>query len=120
MRMTLDRAVSLGDEGARTAALLHLAELEWRAGNWSLAAQHADDGYECAEQLAREQDMSALLYARALVDSCLGRVDEARDAARRGIALSKSCGDEVFLMQHFAMLGFSSSLSATRPLLMRS
>ena len=106
MRMSLDRAVSLGDEGARTAALHHLAELEWRAGNWPLAARHAQEGYECAEQLAREQEMSALLYIRALVDACVGRVDQAREAARRGIALSESCGDEVFLMQHLAVLGF--------------
>jgi DNA-binding CsgD family transcriptional regulator len=106
MDMTLERAVSLGDEGARTAALLHLAELEWRAGNWPLAARHAEDGYECAEQLGREQDMSALLYIRALLDACLGRVEEAREAARRGIALGESCGDEVFLLLNLAVLGF--------------
>ena len=33
--------------------------------------------------------MSALLYASALVDAHLGRVQEARDAAERGIALSE-------------------------------
>jgi DNA-binding CsgD family transcriptional regulator len=106
MAMSLDRAVSLGDEGALTAALLHLAELECRAGNWPLAVRHAAEGYECAEQLGREQDMSALLYARALVDAYLGRVEEAREAAARGIALSESCGDEVFRLQHLAVLGF--------------
>ena len=106
MGVSLDRAVSLGDEGALTAALLHLAELECRAGNWSRAARHAADGYECAEQLGREQDLSALLYARALVDTYLGRVDEARAAAERGIALSETCGDEVFRLQHLAVLGF--------------
>jgi hypothetical protein len=106
MQMSLDRAISLGDEGARTAALHHLAVLEYRAGNWPLAARHAEDGYECAEQLAREQEMSALLSAKALVDACLGRVEEAREAAQQGIALSESCGDEVFKMQHLAVLGF--------------
>ena len=106
MAMSLDRAVSLGDEPALTAALLHLAGLECRAGNWPLAARHAADGYECAEQLGREQDMSALLYASALVDACLGRVEEAREAAQRGIELSESCGDEVFRLQHLAVLGF--------------
>jgi ATP/maltotriose-dependent transcriptional regulator MalT len=106
MGMSLGRAVSLGDEGALTAALLHLAELECRAGNWPLAARHAEDGYECAEQLGREQDMSALLYARALVYACRGLVEEARAAAQRGIALSESCGDEVFQLQNLAVLGF--------------
>src|SRR5262249_34213912 len=102
----LDRAVSLGDEGAVSAALLHLAELEFRAGNWPLAARHAVEGFEHAEQMGREQDMSALLYAGALVDAHLGRVEEARGAAERGIALSESCGDEVFRLQHLAVLGF--------------
>ena len=106
MRMSLDRAVSLGDEGALAAALLHLAELEYRAGNWPLAARHAEDGYECAEQLGREQDMSALLYARALVAASLGRVEEAREAVQRGIALSERCGDEVFRLLNVAVLGF--------------
>jgi len=106
MQMSLDRAVSLGDEGALTAAYLHLAELEIRAGDWSLAARFAADGYECAEQLGREQDMSALLYASALVAALLGRVDEAGAAAERGIELSESCGDEAFRLQHVAVLGF--------------
>ena len=106
MSLSLDRAVSLGDEGALTAAFLHLAELECRAGNWPLAARYAAEGYECAEQLGREQDMSALLYASALVDVYFGRVEEARAAAQRGIALSESCGDEAFRLQHLAVLGF--------------
>ena len=106
MAMSLDRAVSLGDEAALSAALLHLAELEFRAGNWALAARHVSGGYECAEQLGREQDLSAHLYARALLDAHLGRVEEAREAAERGMALSESCGDEVFRLQHLAVLGF--------------
>jgi DNA-binding CsgD family transcriptional regulator len=106
MQMSLDRAGSLGDEGAHTAALHHLVELEYRAGDWSLAARHAEDGYECAEQLGREQEMSALLYARALIDACHGHVEEAREAAERGIALSESCGDDVFRLQNLTVLGF--------------
>jgi DNA-binding CsgD family transcriptional regulator len=106
MRMSLDRAVSLGDEGARPAALCHLVALECRAGNWPLAARHADDGYECAEQPGREQDMSALLSARALVGACLGRVEEARELAQRGVTLSEHCGDEVFRLQNLGVLGF--------------
>jgi DNA-binding CsgD family transcriptional regulator len=106
MELSLERAVALGDEGALTAAWLHLAELECRSGDWTRAAAHAAEGYECAEQLGREQDMSALLYARARVDAYLGRVEEARDEAQRGIGLSESCGDEVFRLLNLAVLGF--------------
>ena len=106
MGVSYDRAVSLGDERAVSAALLHLAELELRGGDWPLAARYAAEGYEHAEQMGREQDMSAHLYASALVEAHLGRVEEARSAAERGIALSESCGDEVFRLQHVAVLGF--------------
>jgi DNA-binding CsgD family transcriptional regulator len=106
MDMLLERAVSVGDEPAVAAALLHQAELEFRAGNWPLAARKAAEGYERAEQIGREQDMSALLYARGLVDAHLGRVEEAREAAGRGIELSERCGDEVFRLQHLSVLGF--------------
>ena len=85
MDIRLERAGWLGDERAVAAALLHQAELELRAGNWSLAARKAAEGYERAEQIGREQDMSALLYASALVDAHLGRVEEARDAATAGL-----------------------------------
>jgi DNA-binding NarL/FixJ family response regulator len=106
MDVRLDRAVHLGDEAAVAAALLHKAGLETRAGKWSLATRIAADGYEHAEQIGREQDISALLSARALVDAHLGRIREARQAAERGVALSESCGDEVFLLQHLSVLGF--------------
>jgi len=106
MAVSLERALSLGDQGSLAAALMHLAELEWRAGNWVVAMRYAEDGYECAEQLGREQEMSALLYARALLDAHFGRVEEAREEAERGIALSESCGDEVFKLQNLSALGF--------------
>ena len=106
MDMRFERAVSLGDEAAVAAALLHQAQLEFRAGNWSLAARKAAEGYERAEQIGREQDMSALLYAGALIDVHLGRIDEARDAATRGIAFSERCGDEVFRLLNLSVLGF--------------
>ena len=59
-----------------------------------------------ARSRSAEQDMSGLLYVTARLDAHLGRVQEARDAARRGIALSESCGDEVFLLLHLSVLGF--------------
>jgi DNA-binding CsgD family transcriptional regulator len=110
----LERAISLGDEPAVAAALLHQAVLEVRAGNWPLAARKAAEGYERAEQIGREQDLSGLLSAKALVDAHLGRVREAREGAERGIALSESCGDEVFRYQHLSVLGFLE-LSAGDP-----
>lgn len=101
-----DNAVGVGDERAQIGLFVLLAELECRAGNWELAGGHAADGYEHAEQIGHEHDMSAGLYARALVDAHLGLAEQAREEADRGIALSESCGDEIFLCQSLAVLGF--------------
>jgi DNA-binding CsgD family transcriptional regulator len=106
MAIRLDRALSLGDELAVAAALMHQAGLEVRAGNWSLAARKAAEGYERAEQIGREQDLSGLLYTTALVSAHLGQVPEAREAAQRGIELSERCGDEVFRLLNLSVLGF--------------
>jgi DNA-binding NarL/FixJ family response regulator len=106
MQTRLDRALSLGDERAVAAALMHQAEVEFRAGDWALAARKAAEGYERAEQIGREQDLSGLLYVTALVDAHLGRIEQAKDAAARGIALSESCGDEIFVPHHLSALGF--------------
>ncbi len=56
MDISLDRAVSLGDEARRRGRPLHQAELEFRAGNWPLATRKAAEGYERAEQIGREQE----------------------------------------------------------------
>ena len=114
MGMSLDRAVSLGDEGAATAALFHLAELEFRAGNWPLAERHAADGYERAEQLGREQEMSALLYASALVDAHLGRVDKARTPRSGGSRSRRAAETRRSGSRTSACSAFSSFPSATQ------
>ena len=82
--------------------LVDLTVLECRAGRWQLAAQHAADGYEVAEQYGFESMISTLLYASALVDAHLGRVEQARDAAERGIALA----EEYDRLLHLGVLGF--------------
>lgn len=74
----LARAVGFGDEVIQAYLLVDLTEVEHRAGNWPVAARHAADGYELAAQYGFENLMSALLYARALIDAHLGQVERAR------------------------------------------
>jgi DNA-binding CsgD family transcriptional regulator len=100
------RALQRGSVYARGDALLHLTELEIRTGNWPLADQYAS---ECLE-LARQADIMnwepAALYARALVDAHLGRVEATRTAAERGSALAAAMSDEIFRVQNEYVLGF--------------
>jgi DNA-binding CsgD family transcriptional regulator len=101
----LARAGERGDEAARANCLFHLAELEWRAGRWVTALRRAEETLELVEESGLEQETSAALFARALIQASLGRIDEARADAERGICLSKAVGDETFRIQNTTVLG---------------
>jgi ATP/maltotriose-dependent transcriptional regulator MalT len=103
---SLARAEAVGDEGARMNALLHLAELECRVGHWTVAARLADELVESNEQLGMAFQGGSAMYARALVEACLGHVDEARAAASGGLASSRAIHDEIFEAQNASVLGF--------------
>jgi DNA-binding CsgD family transcriptional regulator len=102
----LARALAAGDQVARENVLLHLAELECRAGNWSVALRLADELVEAAEQFGMAFQGGAALYPRALVDACLGHVEEARATASGGLASSRAIHDEIFVAQNASVLGF--------------
>jgi DNA-binding CsgD family transcriptional regulator len=93
-------ALEVGDDAQRSGILLHLCELEWRAGNWPEALDHAERGYDLAEQVGDDQGRGALLYARALVTGQLGRIDESRAATADGVALADAIEDHLFPMMH--------------------
>jgi DNA-binding CsgD family transcriptional regulator len=99
-------ALGAGDEHARAGLLLHLSELEHRAGRWPQARDHAEEGLQLSEQSDYPQARSALLYCRAYVDAHLGRLEEARADAEEGLALARATGDEIFAIQNLAVLGF--------------
>jgi DNA-binding CsgD family transcriptional regulator len=101
----LARAEEHGEQAACGSCLIHLAELEWRAGRWVAALDRAEHALEVFEQSGLDQDTSAALFVRALASASLGRVDEARADAERGIALSEAVGDETFLIQNTTALG---------------
>ncbi len=102
----LARALAVGDQVARQAVLLHLAELECRAGDWAAATRLADELVEAAEQVGMAFQGGAALYPRALVEASLGHVDEARAAASDGLASSRAIHDEIFEAQNASVLGF--------------
>jgi DNA-binding CsgD family transcriptional regulator len=102
----LQRALEQGDDVSRGGLLLHLSELEVRAGNWKRAQVLAEDGFALVEQLGLDQARSALLYARALVASHLGQVENAREAAEEGLALSRAAHERIYGIYNASVLGF--------------
>jgi DNA-binding CsgD family transcriptional regulator len=90
-----------------------LAEVECRLGNWPAAELHALECSELYQQLGME-DAPQRLYATALVDAHLGKVDEARTAAERGAAIAARVGQEFWAIANRGALGFLE-LSLSNP-----
>jgi DNA-binding CsgD family transcriptional regulator len=99
------KASARGDEGTRAHVLFHLTLLEWFAGRWQQALDHAEAGLELAEQLGDEQLRGMILNARATVEVSLGHVDPARADAEEALAISHAVSDAVFPVWDLAALG---------------
>jgi DNA-binding CsgD family transcriptional regulator len=98
------RAERCGDEHLLGSIELHLVELEVRAGDLETARRHADHSLQRSGQSGLEIDTGASLYAKALVDAYVGRVDDARAAIEEGIAVADR--DRIFRAQNLIVLGF--------------
>jgi DNA-binding CsgD family transcriptional regulator len=102
----LENAEERGEEHPLPALHHHLAELECWAGNWEAAETHAREGLEAALQTGMAFYRTMALYATALVDAHLGRVDAARAAATEGLKLAESAGVMTTQIQCLSVLGF--------------
>jgi DNA-binding CsgD family transcriptional regulator len=95
-------AEALGHEAGRMNGLRLLAQVEFRAGQWGEAARYATEARELMLQISPQP---VVAYVKAVIDAHLGRVDEARTAAREWIAFSERAGSFYGRMQHTSVLG---------------
>jgi DNA-binding CsgD family transcriptional regulator len=78
-----------GDVWGQAHALLNLAQVEWRAGEWERAATYASEG----TTLWPAEDAvggAAMLWIRAVVAAHRGELEDARLAAEEALALAGS------------------------------
>jgi DNA-binding CsgD family transcriptional regulator len=101
-----DAATAAGEETARAALLVHLAQVETRAGEWQRADRRAGEATLLAEQLGLRQIESGALTVTASIAALTGRVDDARAAAQASLAASRGAHDVIFEVQSAAVLGF--------------
>jgi DNA-binding NarL/FixJ family response regulator len=99
-------AAAVGDEVARAAMLVHLAQLETRAGDWTSARGHADEAVLLSEQMGLRQIESGSCSAAAMVAALTGQVEEARATAESGLAASRAAKEVMFEAHNLAVLGF--------------
>jgi DNA-binding CsgD family transcriptional regulator len=100
------RAAEAGDEVARAPLLIHLAQLETRAGNWPRAAAYADEAMLLADQIGLRQIQSGARSAAAMVAALTGRPEQARALAEAGLAASRAAKEVTFAAHNLAVLGY--------------
>jgi DNA-binding CsgD family transcriptional regulator/tetratricopeptide (TPR) repeat protein len=82
------RSREMGDEGSLPYVLVLAAQVECVRGDLALAADHADAGYELAEQIGQETLRAYLLALRAVVEADTGDADLARGHATQALELA--------------------------------
>ena len=83
-----------------------LSILEWRAGNWELAARHAADLLALRAQFGREGAQPIAELPAALIAAHQGRIEDARDRSQRALALAEADGIRIAQSGHLWVLGF--------------
>jgi len=97
-------SAELGDELDRASLLIHLTQLECRAGRLAQAERHAREAEVAIEQAGAPRPAGR--FATALAAAHVGRVEEARSAAQDGAAVAAAGGSRVFHALNEWVLGF--------------
>jgi hypothetical protein len=105
----------LGRYVVRDELLCYLAEVECRAGNWEVAARHAQEAYEIDVESGPVLGQGHMLFPRALVAALTGDVDAARSDAEEGLRRCLLNEDILDATCHRAVLGFLE-LSLSNPI----
>lgn len=95
-----------GDDVGEVEPLWGLSVLEWRAGNWDLAARYAQDLLALAAQIGREGESSVWDLARAVIAAHRGQFEDARASAERALACAREQGNRRAQAMHLWVLGF--------------
>jgi DNA-binding CsgD family transcriptional regulator len=104
----------LGRYVVRGELLTYLAEVECRAGNWKVAARHAQEAYDIDVEAGWLLGLGHLLFPRALVAAHTGDVDAARSDAEEGLRHGLRNEDLLDASCNRAVLGFLE-LSLSNP-----
>ncbi|HXJ63979.1 MAG TPA: AAA family ATPase, partial [Actinomycetota bacterium] len=105
LEASLDWTAEIGDELDRNSLLIHLTQLECRAGRLAEAADHAREAFAISEQTGGWA-LAAPMFALSLAAAHRGDEQAAREAGERGLAIARSGGSEVFRLLNQWALGF--------------
>ena len=99
------KATARGDEESRMLVLWQLASLEWLAGRWTRAFEHASSAHEFGEQTQFFHGPGWAGRINALLEVDLGLVEEARMTAEGGVEFGETYSLEFFTVFALGALG---------------
>jgi len=102
-----------GSDDNAALARFHLVEVEWRAGNWDRAAEHAAAAARWYRESGHGQE-GPPAYAVSLVEAGRGDLGHARALAARGLLAAEAQRDSTYAAQCRWVLG-QIELSADDP-----
>src|SRR5262249_26535411 len=100
-----EKAAARGDESSRVMVLSTLSMLEWLAGRWPRALELTAAAHELTGQTRHPHAIAWIGRAKALVETDLGLVDEARASAMECIEFTRTTGNRFFTVQALGTLG---------------
>lgn len=98
-------AAARGDESTRVMVLWSLSMLEWIAGRWEQALDHANGAYELTELTQHPHALLWVGRVKALVEADLGRVNDARASAEEGLAFARANSSQLGTIYCLGTLG---------------
>ena len=100
------QALNAREDFEESQTLWLLSILEWRAGNWELAARHAADSLALRAQFGREGLQPIAEMPAAMIAAHQGRIEDARTRSERALALAEADGVLIAQSGHRCVLGF--------------
>ena len=94
LEAALEDAIRHGDEGSLPQVHDQLFQLEWLAGRWRPASDHAAEHLRLASQLGQEVERVWALESAALIAAHRGDLERARDQAKIARELALALGDD--------------------------
>jgi len=99
------KAIERGDEGSRGQVLWRLSLMEWYMGRWHRALERATAALEIAEQAQDGHQRIFMGRIKALIETDLGLVEEARRGGEESLQLAQEMSDEVNIFTCSGVLG---------------
>ena len=98
-------AAGRGEDGSLVMILWRLGELEWSAGRWPEARRHANEAHELVHQTDHAHGRFWVARVKALVETDLGLLEEARTSAQESLELAEAAANAWYTITSHAALG---------------